>query len=157
MAQRKFRFSLNGHIAFLAREQLGPDDENLLYGKGNVLIMDDEKVIRDTTGEMLKKLGYKVNYSVDGDEALRSYKDALKSDNPYDVVILDLTVPGGMGGIQAIQKLKELNPEVRAIVSSGYSNSPVMADYKNYGFSGILAKPYTLKQLGKVLSEVIQV
>ncbi|MGI9534711.1 MAG: hybrid sensor histidine kinase/response regulator, partial [Thermodesulfobacteriota bacterium] len=135
----------------------GADDEKLVYGKGNVLIMDDEKVIRETTGAMLKKLGYNVNFSTDGEEALKSYKDAIKSKRPYDVVILDITIPGGMGGMQAIEKLKDIDPEIRAIVSSGYSNSPVMADYKNFGFSGILPKPYTLKQLGKVLNEVIKI
>jgi len=137
-------------------EQLGADDEKLVCGKGNILIMDDEMVIRETTGAMLKKLGYNVNYSADGEDALMSYKDALESDQPYDVVILDLTIPGGMGGMQAIEKLREIDPKIRAIVSSGYSNSPVMADYKNHGFSGILSKPYTLKQLGKVINEVIQ-
>ncbi|MGI9553449.1 MAG: hybrid sensor histidine kinase/response regulator [Thermodesulfobacteriota bacterium] len=136
--------------------EVGADDEKLIYGKGSVLVMDDEKVVRETTGAMLKKLGYKVDFSTDGEEALKSYKDAIKSKQPYDVVILDLTIPGGMGGKQAIEKMRGIDPEIRAIVSSGYSNSPVMADYKNFGFSGILPKPYTLKQLGKVLNEVIQ-
>ena len=119
--------------------------------------MDDEKVIRDTVGSMLIRLGYDVSYSTDGEEAIESYTSALNSDEKYDAVILDLTVPGGMGGKQAISRLIELDPDIKAIVSSGYSNNPVMSDYKNYGFSGILSKPYTLSQLSKVLDEVVRV
>ena len=136
-------------------EDLKEIDEQLIQGSGSVLIMDDEKVIRDTVGSMLKRLGYDVSYSTDGEEAIDRYSSALNSDEKYDAVILDLTVPGGMGGKQAISKLIELDPDIKAIVSSGYSNNPVMSDYKNYGFSGILSKPYTLSQLSKVLDQIV--
>ena len=138
-------------------EDLRTVDEKLIQGIGNVLIMDDEKVVRDTVGSMLNRLGYDVSYSSDGEEAINCYTSALNSDIRYDAVILDLTIPGGMGGKQAISNLKELDPDIKAIVSSGYSNNPVMSDYKNYGFCGILAKPYTLSQLSKVLDQVVRV
>jgi len=138
-------------------EDIVSSDEQLIYGSGNVLIMDDEKVVRETVGSMLERLGYEVGYSCDGDEVIDCYRTALTSKTKYDAVILDLTIPGGMGGKQAISKLKKIDPEIKAIVSSGYSNNPVMSDYKNYGFSGILAKPYTLKQLSKVLDEIVRV
>ncbi len=138
-------------------EDLKEIDEKLIQGSGNVLIMDDEKVVRDAVGSMLQRLGYEVSYSTDGEEAIDRYSSALKARAKYDAVILDLTIPGGMGGKQTISKLRELDPDIKAIVSSGYSNNPVMSDYKNYGFSGILAKPYTLSQLSKVLDEVVRV
>lgn len=138
-------------------EEIVLSDEELVYGSGNVLIMDDEKVVRETVGSMLKRLGYDVGYSCDGDEVIDCYRAALNSKTKYDAVILDLTIPGGMGGKQAISKLIKIDPEIKAIVSSGYSNNPVMSDYKNYGFSGILAKPYTLKELSKVLDEIVRV
>ena len=119
--------------------------------------MDDEKDVRETVGSMLERLGYDVSYSTDGEEAIDFYATALKTESKYDAVILDLTIPGGMGGKQTILKLRELDPDIKAIVSSGYSNNPVMSDYKNYGFSGILAKPYTLSQLSKVLDELVRV
>ena len=119
--------------------------------------MDDEKDVRDTVGSMLKRLGYDVSYSTDGEEAIDFYTHAMQSKSKYDAVILDLTIPGGMGGKQTISKLRELDPEIKAIVSSGYSNNPVMSDYKSYGFSGILAKPYTLSQLSKVLDDLVGV
>lgn len=138
-------------------EDLKSFDDLLVQGTGNVLIMDDEEVVRETVGSMLERLGYKVSFSTDGNEAINHYTEALKSRKKFDAVILDLTIPGGMGGKQAISKLRELDPEIKAIVSSGYSNNPVMSDYKNYGFSGILSKPYTLSQLSKVLDEVVRV
>jgi len=138
-------------------EDLKIYDNNLIEGSGNVLIMDDEKDVRDTVGSMLERLGYDVSYSTDGEEAIDFYATALNTESKYDAVILDLTIPGGMGGKQTILKLRELDPDIKAIVSSGYSNNPVMSDYKNYGFSGILAKPYTLTQLSKVLDDLVGV
>ena len=138
-------------------EELKVFDDKLIQGSGKVLIMDDEKDVRETVGSMLERLGYDVSYSKDGEEAIDFYATALKTESKYDAVILDLTIPGGMGGKQTILKLRELDPDIKAIVSSGYSNNPVMSDYKNYGFSGILAKPYTLSQLSKVLDEIVRV
>ena len=83
------------------------------------------------------------------------YKKAKESGNPFDIVIMDLTVPGGMGGKEAIKRLLEIDPGVRAIVSSGYSNDPVMSNFKRYGFKGVVAKPYKMKDLAEVLRRVI--
>jgi DNA-binding NarL/FixJ family response regulator len=86
---------------------------------------------------------------------INMYKRAMKSGKPFDAVIMDVTVPGGMGGREAIKKLKKIDTRVRAIVSSGYSNDPIMAEYQKYGFAGVVAKPYDIKQLSKVLHKVI--
>ena len=92
-----------------------------------------------------------------GAEAIRMYKKAQESEMPYDAVILDLTVPGGMGGKEAINKLLEIDPEVKAIVSSGYSDDPVLANFQEYGFKGMMPKPFESLSLSKVLHEVLMV
>jgi len=124
-------------------------------GKGRILVMDDEDIIRDMAQELLSGLGYDVELAGDGVEALNRYQEARASGAPVDAVIMDLTIPGGMGGEEAIQKLLAIDPEARAIVSSGYSNNPIMADYKKYGFSGVLAKPYKITELSAVLQSVM--
>lgn len=113
-------------------------------------------MIRKLAGEILWYLGYEVEFAKDGDEAVALYKTSMKSARPFEAVILDLTVRGGMGGKEAIQKLIEIDPDVKAIVSSGYSDDPGMTDYKQYGFSGVVAKPYTLEELGGKLSRVLK-
>ncbi len=125
-------------------------------GKGKILIMDDEKEIRDLVGEMLKSIGYEVEFAIDGTEAIKTYTLAKKTKNPFDAVITDLTVPGGMGGKEAIQKLRVIDPEIRGIVSSGYTNDPVMIDFKKYGFADVIAKPYKLAELSEVLHRTIK-
>ncbi|MDP8246318.1 MAG: response regulator [Candidatus Hinthialibacter antarcticus] len=120
-----------------------------------VLLMDDEEMVRDITGTMLEHLGYKVNYAKDGKEAIDQYQITYKSDNRIDCVIMDLTIPGAMGGKEAIQHLKDIDPNVKAIVSSGYSNDPVMANYADYGFSGVLNKPYQIEKLDEALKKII--
>ena len=124
-------------------------------GKGRILVMDDEDIIRDMAQELLSGMGYEVELAGDGVEALNRYQEARASGAPVDAVIMDLTIPGGMGGEEAIQKLLAIDPEARAIVSSGYSNNPIMADYKKYGFSGVLAKPYKITELSAVLQSVM--
>ena len=131
------------------------NQEQLIKGQGRILIMDDEKMIRDVTGKMLKYLGYEVDYAEDGSKAIEQYKNASDSGNGFDVIIMDLTIPGGMGGKEAIQKLLEIDPQVKAIVSSGYSGDPIMSHYKKHGFSGVISKPYELESLGGVLHRVI--
>ena len=124
-------------------------------GKGRVLMMDDEESIRELASEMLINIGYEVTTATDGTEAIRLYERAKGSERPYDAVIMDLTIPGGMGAEKAIQSLMEIDPEVRAIASSGYPNDPVMANFRHYGFSNTIAKPYRVKALSEVLHEVM--
>ena len=137
----------------LAEKESG---EKIRGGKGKILVMDDEKMIRDVVGDMLGILGYEAEFAKDGAEAVELYKKAEQSVRPFDAVIMDLTVPGGMGGKEAVRKLAEIDPEVKAIVSSGYSDDPVMADFRKYGFSNVVAKPYNIKELGDALYEVLK-
>jgi PAS domain S-box-containing protein len=120
-----------------------------------VLLMDDEEMILDVAGEMLGFLGLEVQTARSGEEALALYRRAAGAGRPFDLVVLDLTVPGGMGGEETVRRLRELDPSVRAIVSSGYSNNPVMSDYRSYGFNGVVAKPYRIEQLQAVVDEVL--
>jgi len=126
-----------------------------VVGGGKVLIMDDEEVVRMVLGEMLKHLGYQVDFSVNGNEAINLYDAAARSGKRFDLVIMDLTIPGGMGGKEAVKQLKGLYPDARVIVSSGYSNDPVMSNYREYGFSGVVLKPYQVAELAGTLQEVL--
>ena len=130
-------------------------EEKLSMGKGRILVMDDEEMIRETASEMLRSIGYEATTAVDGTEAIELYKRAKESSCPFDLVIMDLTIPGGMGGKKAIQKLIEIDPDIKAIVSSGYSNDSIMANFEKYGFSGVIAKPYRLNELSEVLNDVM--
>jgi PAS domain S-box-containing protein len=125
-------------------------------GKVRILVMDDEQVVRYISGEFLKHLGYEVELAEDGAEAVARYKKAQESQQPFDIVILDLIVPGGMGGKEVLEKLLEISPNVQAIVSSGYSNDPIFSDFKRYGFKGVIAKPFDLEGLGESVSKVIK-
>jgi PAS domain S-box-containing protein len=133
----------------------GPEVENRSMGKGKILVMDDEDSIRDVATAMLRALGYTAAAANDGAEALKVYDEAMKTGDPFDAVIMDLTVPGGMGGQEATAKLLQIDPNARVIVSSGYSNTGVMADYRSFGFSGVVPKPYNLKQLGEVVHRLL--
>jgi PAS domain S-box-containing protein len=126
-----------------------------LSGKRKILIMDDEDFVREVVGEMVKSFGYSAEFAKDGAEAIDLYGKALKSEEPFAAVIMDLTIPGGMGGKEAIQELLKIDPNVKAIVSSGYSSDPIMSDCKKYGFVGMLSKPYKISELGKTLKEII--
>jgi PAS domain S-box-containing protein len=130
-------------------------EEKPLAGKGKILVMDDEEVVRDVIGDLLAILGYEVEFAEDGSKVIELYKKAEESKAPYDAVIMDLTVPGGMGGKESIQELIQIDPEVKAIVSSGYSNDPVMANFRKHGFSGVVAKPFKIEELSKVLHQAI--
>jgi CheY-like chemotaxis protein/anti-sigma regulatory factor (Ser/Thr protein kinase) len=123
--------------------------------RGKVLFMDDEKHIRDLASGMLSSMGYKVVTTIDGSETIELYKDARDSDTPYDVVILDLTVPDGMDGKDTIQRLLKIDPAVKAIVSSGYFDDPILASFREYGFRGALSKPYRVEDMDKILDAVI--
>ena len=130
-------------------------EEGPCLGQGKVLFMDDERDVRDIAGDMLNCIGYEVEFAVDGVEAIELYKKAKESKQPFDAVIMDLTIPGGMGGEEAIKKLREMDPGIKAIVSSGYSNAPIISCFQEYGFSGVIPKPYEVKDLSEVLHSVI--
>ncbi|MEW5801423.1 MAG: PAS domain S-box protein [bacterium] len=132
-----------------------PVKEKLFHGQRKILFMDDQKIIRDMVRRMLAHLKYEVELASDGHEAVELFKKAKALKQPFDAVILDLTIPGGQGGKEAIQILREIDPQVKAIVSSGYSNDPVMSDYKRYGFSGVVVKPYDFAELTEALSRLI--
>jgi len=122
-------------------------------GPARVLIMDDEDVIRRLAGRMLSMAGHETVTAADGAEAVRAYTAVRQSGNAFDLVIFDLTVPGGMGGKDALQELLKADPGIRAIASSGYSNDPVMANPRTYGFCTSLPKPYTVPDLMKAVEE----
>lgn len=124
-------------------------------GRGRILVMDDEPSIRDVASQMLLSLGYEVSTSKDGSEAINLYKRSKDGGEPFDAVIMDLTVPGGMGGKEAIGRLRDLDPQIKAIASSGYCNDPIMGDFREYGFAGVLAKPYSATEMNEVLRELI--
>jgi two-component system cell cycle sensor histidine kinase/response regulator CckA len=130
-------------------------EERPRTGRGRVLLMDDQPDIRKMVKRMLTHLGYQVEVAGNGQEAIALYQEAVKSPEAFDAVILDLTIPGGMGGKEVIQKLREIDPQVKAIVSSGYANEAVMSDYEQYGFRGVVAKPYEIKELSEIVSKVI--
>lgn len=131
-------------------------DEEVFRGTGKVLVMDDEEPVRILAGEMLQHLGYKAVLAESGDEALRLYKSAFEKNDPFVAAILDLTVPGGMGGSDTGKKLLAIDPEAKILISSGYANDPVMAFYEKHGFSGIIPKPYKIAELSKKLHELLK-
>ena len=136
-------------------ESKKPAIEMLRSGIGKILIMDDEELIRDVARDILRSLGYETDLARDGAEALALYRKAKDAGKPYAAVIMDLTIPGGMGGEEAVKKLLAIDPDAKAIVSSGYSTGPIMSDFKAYGFSGVITKPYRIADMGATLQLVI--
>jgi PAS domain S-box-containing protein len=124
-------------------------------GKLRVLVMDDEDMVRDMAMGMLSHLGFEARGARDGGEAIRMYREAAMGGSPFHLVIMDLTVPGKMGGREACARLMEMYPEAKVIVCSGYSSDPVMSDHASYGFLGMLGKPYRIEELQRVVTEVL--
>jgi CheY-like chemotaxis protein len=131
------------------------DDLRIFKGSGRILVMDDEKSILELAEKLLESMGYQVAFAKDGDEAIRSFQESKLAGSPFSLVIMDLTVPGGMGGKETIAHLQRIDPEVKAIVSSGYATDDIMANFRQYGFQGMVAKPYNANQLSRVVYEVI--
>ena len=121
---------------------------------GRVLVMDDEPSLLQVVTALLRHLGYQVEAARDGSEAIARYEEARKQNSPFTAVILDLTVPAGMGGEECLKRLQEIDPDVRAIVSSGYYNDPIVSDYRRFGFSGAITKPYQLHDLSDAIQRV---
>jgi CheY-like chemotaxis protein len=126
-----------------------------LQGK-KVLVLDDEEIIREITGEFLGAIGCEVGFAEEGESAVRLYKEALDNGAPFDLFVTDLTIPGGMGGIEALAEIKKLDPGVKAIVSSGDPTDPVMIDCKDHGFAGAIAKPYVLGDLKELVCGLLE-
>jgi len=150
------RFTLFLPAAKDASKISSPKAEKSRLGKGKILLMDDEKIIREVVPRMLLHFGYEVTVTSNGEEAVQVYRDALSSQKTFDLVILDLTIPGGMGGKETLQELRKLNPQVKAIVSSGYSTDAVMADYRSFGFVGLVSKPFNMNELGKTIQKALE-
>jgi len=123
---------------------------------GRVLFMDDEAQIRDMAITLLQRMGLEVTAVDDGSAVVIEYVAAREAGRSYDLVMLDLTVPGGMGGAKAMEKLRQIDPQVRAIVSSGYSSDPVLANHRAHGFSGIVPKPYVVGEMAEVIDRVLR-
>ncbi|HAJ79182.1 MAG TPA: hypothetical protein DCO75_05375 [Fibrobacteres bacterium] len=133
-----------------------PDDTvKNLRGSGRILIMDDEDFIQDVAGTMLEMLGYDVVTVANGEEALDQVKRSLDNENRFKIAILDLTIPGGMGGVDTVKAIRKIDPGIKAIASSGYSTDPVMSDPKFFGFSATITKPYLKDELGTVILSLI--
>ena len=130
-------------------------DASWRCGEGRILLMDDEAPVRAVGSGLLGHLGYEVTVASDGDEALALYRQAQANGSPFDLVILDLTVPGAMGGRECFERLRQVDPHARALVSSGYSTDPIMADHAAHGFCGVISKPYELRDLSETVCRAI--
>ena len=126
-------------------------DQQLQTGSGRILVMDDEEALRKLLAQILKRLGYEVECAREGAEAIDLYQRAKDSGRRFDIVLVDLTIPGGMGGKEVAARLREVDDSVILIVSSGYSNTPIMSEFRKYGFNDVLSKPWTPVQLSEVL------
>jgi two-component system cell cycle sensor histidine kinase/response regulator CckA len=127
-----------------------------LGGSGRILVMDDDVAIRDLLRELLTSVGYTVEVAGDGTEALACFQRAQAEGHPFRAVILDITIPGGTGGLDTIARLRALDPQVKALISSGYATDPVMANYAQYGFDGVVPKPYTVQRVQQILQRVLR-
>ncbi len=149
------------YIPASAYQQEKEKRDELIEGKGGhnkarIMVMDDEEQIRDIAKSMLSKIGHEVLLVRDGVEALKLYKEYQNSNEKIDIVIMDLTIPGGMGGQDAVQEVLAIDPDATVIVSSGYSNDPIMANCQEYGFCAAIAKPYQFKELARVVNQVMR-
>jgi CheY-like chemotaxis protein len=120
-----------------------------------IVVMDDDAMVRRAVGTLLRSLGHEVELAEDGASAVEKYREAMRAGQRFDAAILDLTVRGGLGGVEAVSELLRIDPDVRAIVSSGYSDEPAVADCHRYGFRAALQKPYTVAEMEAVLAKVL--
>jgi len=132
-----------------------PVKENVTPGK--IIIMDDEEILTDIAVQMGKRLGLAVETAKNGTDAITLYKNALTEGAPFDAVLLDMTISGGMGGVEASKELHKIDPNVKTIVMSGYSDHEVMAKPADYGFCGVISKPFRLNEFSQILHSVIPI
>jgi two-component system, cell cycle sensor histidine kinase and response regulator CckA len=128
-------------------------NEMLHTGCVRILVMDDEECIRETFGEMLKRMGYDVDYASNGQESLNKITSSALSGNPFQGIIMDLTIPDGMGGKETIHELRKIDPLIKAFVSSGYTDDPIMDDPKLFGFTDKIPKPFRRSELQDILDK----
>ncbi len=120
-----------------------------------ILVMDDEEQIRSIVRRMLEHLGYKVSLASTGEEAVTKMREKKESGQAFSAVIMDLAVPGGMGGAEAVREIRSIDPSVKAVLSSGYGDDPAIRNYRDHGFHGVIPKPFRLEELGKTLERII--
>ena len=135
----------------------GAQVSRLHRGAGRILLLDDEELICQATSQILKHLGYETDSFNEGEAAVAAFAQARNGGRPYDLLIFDLTIPGGMGGIETLKRILELDPKARAVVSSGYANDPVMAFFQDYGFIDRIAKPYSVSRISEVLDRCLSI
>jgi two-component system, cell cycle sensor histidine kinase and response regulator CckA len=127
----------------------------MFLGHGRILVLEDDDRVQAVMERMLAKLGYECVFAQEGSEALNLFAQARSTRQPFDLVILDLTIPGGMGGLEALQGLLAQDGQTKAIVSSGYADDPVLANFRDFGFRGVITKPYRIVELSEVLHKVM--
>jgi len=135
-------------------EELSEEQRAQFGRKIRVLIMDDERAIREVAGKLLVHHGYEVDFAETGEQALNVYKNFKKLGNTFDIVIMDLNIPEGMGGKETIVKLLELDPDAKAILSTGLTNDPIIDSYTQHGFKGLVTKPYQIEELNNAIRKV---
>lgn len=149
------RFSIYIPATDRCLEKEVEEDSKIMHGNGKVLLMDDDSAIREVAKLILERLGYTVTGTTKGEDAVAVYKEAMGTEREFDVVIMDLTIPGHMGGKDAIKELLKIDPDVKGIVSSGYSTDPIMANHEAYGFKGAVEKPFRVEELSKAIQRVL--
>ena len=151
----RFRFYLPASASGKPVDEVPAAKDATTRFAGRVLVMDDEEIIRNLAADMLAHLGLDVVTCSEGSEAVQMFRHAMTEGRPYHMVIMDLTIPGGQGGKETIRQLCALDPAVRAIVASGYSNDPIMANYAEYGFSGAVGKPFRVEEMAAMVARIM--
>ncbi|RLA03264.1 MAG: hybrid sensor histidine kinase/response regulator, partial [Gammaproteobacteria bacterium] len=150
-------FSLYLPAIELTEEEEAPlvEEEKSTVRSGKVLVMDDDEMILSLVTSILEIHNYSVTTAVDGEQAIQLYQQSLDQQQPYDAVIMDLTIPGGMGGKDAVQEVLKIDSNAKCIVSSGYADDPIIANFQQYGFKGVVSKPFAVKDLTELLDKII--